>query len=292
MQNFTTSPPPPAPGQDCGLGAITDLNCGATGLSKQAAVTNEVLPTLQGFQNQFGTAKTDYGKARDAAKVDVDAAVGLLDSVHALLRCRIDDEQRSCLEQAVVKVFEEITACTGTSDCCPPPSCDFDCDPDDDTVEELASRIAKYRNITARYTACFTALIAEQTALPARAAALKADAAQLATDAAAEATARDVVRLYARLLVADRQRKAVWHGFGTVASYVDRLCKELVCILKGWQAIAVLEGAKAGLECQDAAKAAACDAKRQHVVDEVLTEYEKLCPPSCPPSGNPAVSSY
>ncbi|GAA2242625.1 MULTISPECIES: hypothetical protein [Kitasatospora] len=83
----------------------------------------------------------------------------------------------------------------------------------------------------------------------------------------------------------------MWHGFTTVADYVDRLCRELVCILKGWQAIAVLEGAKAGLECQDAARTAACEAKRKHVIDEVLTEYEKLCPSSCHPTADSAATS-
>jgi len=53
-----------------------------------------------------------------------------------------------------------------------------------------------------------------------------------------------------------------------------------VCTLRGWEAIAKLEGTKATLECREDAEATACLNKQTDTVAEVLSEYDKLCPPA------------
>ena len=53
-----------------------------------------------------------------------------------------------------------------------------------------------------------------------------------------------------------------------------------MCTLRGWEAIAKLEGTKAALECREGAEATACLHKQTDTVAEVLSEYDKLCPPS------------
>ncbi|WP_406185693.1 hypothetical protein [Streptomyces sp. NBC_01006] len=83
----------------------------------------------------------------------------------------------------------------------------------------------------------------------------------------------------ARLLVLLRRSAEAWRGFAGVCEFVDCLCKALLCVLKGWQAIAVLEGARAELLCKEETRKAACERKRKETVEEVMAEYTRLCPP-------------
>lgn len=278
MTTTHSANPPGDPCVTCDLSAIDDLSCGAKRIQRQYEVTNESLAQLEDFKAKFTTARTDYGKARDTARTDVTAAGAQLKSVRDQLRCHLGDEQRSCLERALQKVIDEIQACGGEQGGCCAGPCTFDSTcTDQDTEDTLAARISQYRRDTLKNTACFTSLLAEQTALPQRAAKIRADVAQLAADAAADGT-KDYLRLFARVLVADHQLQQVWNGFATVDAYVDCLCTALMCILKGWEALVVLEGALAELQCKDAGKAAACARKKEQTVDEVLAAYAKLCP--------------
>ncbi|MFI5979768.1 hypothetical protein ACIBEA_02705 [Streptomyces sp. NPDC051555] len=279
----STSHPRPA-GTDCDLGAIDDLACSAKGIQRRAEVTQEHLPQLREFQEKLGAARVEYAKARHTAQGDLEVAGEVLDRVREQIRCRITPEQRHCLREAVEEVFEEISECSDGWGCCVD---DCDCDFDDgvgedDTVATLSARIARYTAEVLRDTACFVSLDGELTALPERAARIRTDAAQLLADAADPVVGKDVVRLYARLLVLRRRIHDAWRGFATVSAYVECLCKVLLCVLKGWQAIAVLEGARAELMCKEESRKAACLRKRNQVVEEVMAAYSRLCPP-CPP---------
>ncbi|MER5728127.1 hypothetical protein ABT084_07165 [Streptomyces sp. NPDC002138] len=279
----STSHPRPA-GTDCDLGAIDDLACGAKGIQRRAEVTQEHLPQLREFQEKFNAARGEYAAARHTAQADLDVAGEVLDRVREQIRCRITPEQRHCLREAVDEVFEEIDECSDDGGCCAG-ECDCAFDDgvgDDDTVAALSARIARYTAEVAKDTACFVSLDAELTELPARAAKIRTDAAQLLADAADPVVGKDVVRLYARLLVLRRRVQDAWRGFATVTAYVRCLCKVLLCVLKGWQAIAVLEGARAELVCKEESRKAACVRKRNQVVEEVMAVYAHLCPP-CPP---------
>jgi len=278
---------------DCETGEIDDLACAAKGIQKQSEVTNESLVQLEPFKTQFETARTDYTGARDTAQADILAAWALLDTIREQLRCHVEEETREHLWQALRKVIHDIHECAGEPGCCVG-ECHFDPgytggDDDDhgpdsvaagaEQIARLAGRIERYRKDTKKASDCFAALIKEQADLPARATQYKADLDQLEADVAADAKHQDVVRLWARLLVAKYHLDNIWKGFPTVNSYVDCLCRALVCTLRGWEATARLEGTKAALECREDAEATACLHKQTDTVAEVLSEYDKLCPP-------------
>lgn len=270
-------------GGGCDPGAIDELACIATGIQRRAEVTQEHLPQLREFQEKFNSARTQYAKARLAAKTDLDEAAATLGKVREQIRCRVTHEQRHCLQQAVGNVFDDIRRCTGGPGCC---ADDCGCAFDDtvgqgDTVATLSARIARYTADTLKAAACFTDLDGEITALPERAAKIKTEAAQLLADLCDAVLGKDVVRLYARLLVLLRRITEAWRGFETVSGFVDCLCKALLCVLKGWQAIAVLEGARAELVCKEETRKKACERKQKETVEEVMAEYTRLCPP-CP----------
>ncbi|MGW5347698.1 hypothetical protein [Streptomyces sp. HUAS TT3] len=272
----------------CDPGAIDELACIATGIQRRAEVTQEHLPQLREFQEKFNGARTRYTRARLAAKADLDEAAATLGKVREQIRCRVGHEQRHCLAQAVDRVFDDIRRCAGGWGCCTDDcGCEFsDVVHPDDTVASLASRIARYTQDTQKAAACFTALDGEVTALPERAVKIRTDAVQLLADVCDPVLGQDVVRLYARLLVLLRRIAEAFRGFGSVSEFVDCLCKALLCVLKGWQAIAVLEGARAELLCKEETRRRACERKQQETVEEVMAEYARLCPP-CTAHGEP-----
>ncbi|MFC8662315.1 hypothetical protein [Streptomyces sp. NPDC057199] len=268
-------------GDDCDLDAIEHLACSAKGIKKRAEVTDASLPQLQEFKKEFDSARTDYAAAREASKTDLAAAEDTLDTVAEHLRCRVTEEQRKRLKTAVREVFGEIRKCVGgwgcrVDDC----DCEFDDEVgENDTVATLAARIAQYREDVDKAAAFFRTLADEQTELPARAAKIKADADKLLADTAEPAAGKDVVEFWARLLVLRKRAESVWQGFETVSSYVECLCKLLLCVLKGWQSIAILEGAREERVCRDESHRVACDRKQAQTVTEVLAAYSRLCPP-------------
>ena len=63
-------------------------------------------------------------------------------------------------------------------------------------------------------------------------------------------------------------------GFSSAVAYGDCLCKTLQCIAKGWDKIAVLEGARAELACLETAAKAECDRRTAGVLVTILDAYE------------------
>ncbi|MER7756217.1 hypothetical protein [Kitasatospora sp. NPDC097643] len=277
------TPHPPGHGC-CDVDAIDELSCKAAGIKRQAEVTDASLQDLTAFRAALGTAKTDYGKAVATAKPDVKAAEDQVKAIREQLRCRLDEEQRDCVEQAVQNVYGRIAQCVGEPGCR-----EWDCDfstegHQGDPVAKLAGLIAHYREEVGTTSAYFKdVLLAEIAALPKRAAQLRTDAAQLAHDAA-DPTGSSL-DLYARLLVLDRQVKGVWNGFPGVQDYVDCLCRTLMYILKGWEAIVILEGWQAVRACKDKAQQDQCKQLLEHTLDEVRAEVAKCPPGDCGPRG-------
>ncbi|WP_031064346.1 hypothetical protein [Streptomyces sp. NRRL WC-3742] len=274
---MTYGTPPPSGHGCCDVDAIDELTCKAAGIKRQAAVTDESLQTLTPFRAALATAKTDYCKARATAKPDVKTAEDQVKAVRETLRCRLDEEQRECVERAVHKVWTRIEECVGEPGC-REYTCDFPTEGHQgDPAPKLAGLIAHYREEVSAASKYFTDVLqAELTALPKRAAQLKADATQLTHDAADPA--QPPVDLYVRLLVLDRQVKGVWNGFPGVHDYVDCLCRTLMFILRGWEAVVILEGWLAVRACKDKAHDDQCKHLLEHTVDEVRAEVAK-CPP-------------
>ena len=277
----TQAPPADETCSDCDLEAIEDLACSVKRFQRQAEVAGESLTALTEARTKFGTARADYQAARDAARADVRTAKTQLADVLETLRCKIDDKDEECVEKAFKKVIARIRECAGDPKCCAGPG-DFDKTWDEgQPLSALAGRIEQYRKDVAVSMDCFAALIKEQADLPARAAAIKAEVASIASDLAADDPDKDLVRLYGRALVARWQLKPkqLWKGYATVNDYVDCLCQALTNAMQGWEAIAILEGIKAELDCKAEAASTACAKLQSDIVAEVYAEYIRCCPP-------------
>ncbi len=263
----------------CDLEGIDNLACTAARFQRQAEVINGVSADLVTYRTQYGGAKKAYSAAWEAAGSEVSAIRTELDSLYEQLHCRLSDDKRECLEKARDDVFAEIDECTGPLGCCVGP-CEFDeTVSESDDVASLTARIQQYRDETISNTGCFVALIGEPVALAARVAETKSEVTALSTDMAGGGDATMVVKWYARWLIADKRLELnrVGNGFTTVAAYMDCLCTALKCVSAAWTVIAVLEGVTAEKACQDAAKAQACQQKREDTLESILDSYQACC---------------
>jgi hypothetical protein len=297
-QNGTT--PPSGGCSDCDLAEIDDMACTAKKFAKQAEVMNEIAGDLETDRTQYDDARKKYTDARDAATTALHAIRTVLDELADQLRCRLTDEQRTCLEKACCSVFKDIDACSGPRGCSSP--CD-DSDPGpietSTDVVALAAEIQRRRANLADSTAYFATLIAEPDTISAQVLALTAEANQLATDVAAGGDASHVPSWYARWLILDTAATMarLGSGFDSVKAYVDCLCGVLRCLVSSWTVVAVLEGRKAELDCQNAAKQALCDKQKANVLQAVLAAYEECCvdepapPTSTPPPPTPTTQA-
>ena len=150
----------------------------------------------------------------------------------------------------------------------------------DATVATLTPRIDEYRRTVTADVSCFTSLVTEAKTISDQVAAVKAEVTALSTDVTASDTTK-LPRWYARWLIATYRLdvKHLGHGFTSVSSYADCLCKALQCIASGWAAIAILEGARAELACIETAKEAACKLKIEQTLQAILEAYDCCCQP-------------
>jgi len=274
----------------CDLEGIDNLACTAAKFQKQAEVINDVAADLVTYRDQYTGAKKAYSTAWDAAKTEIATIRTELDSLYDQLHCRLSDDKRECLEKARDTVFGEIDECSGPGGCCVGPCTFDDTVSDTDDVTSLSARIQQYRDETTSNTACYVALIGEPDALTARVAAVKSEVTSLSSDVAAGGDTSAVVTWYARWLIADKQLepKRIGDGFTTVADYMDCLCTALTCVSSAWPVIAVLEGAKAQLACQDEAKVKACQQKKDDTLDSILDAYQECCDSATDGTSTPA----
>jgi hypothetical protein len=288
-----TPPPAEQPCTDCDLGAIEDLACSAKRFQKQADVANSSLVELTQARAKFATARADYQAARDNAQANVRSTKTQLADSLETLECKVDKPDRECVNRAFKNVVTAIRACAKEPGCCTGPG-EFDptWDPEE-PLSALVGRIEQYRRDVAVSTECFAALVKEQTDLPARAAAIKAEVAKIAKELAADSPDKDLVRLLARALVVQWQLRPIqlWLGYTTVNDYVDCMCASITNAMKGWEAVAILEGIRAELDCKATAAAAACEKKQLDIVAEVMAEYVRCCPPDDPDNGSPEKDS-
>jgi hypothetical protein len=264
----------------CGTCDAGDLACSTERFKRQAVVAEESATALAGLPEKYNQALAAYTEARASVQVDVKAAKDLLKHLRESLKCLLDDEERRCLKESFRKIIAAIDDCKGGDNGCCVGNCDFDGTPaTDESASGLSGRIDQYRRDTQQNIDCFNKLIGQQQEVPAEVAAIKSEVA--AIDAAARAEGdKDVPRLYARVLVArsrlDTER--LWRGFTTVGDYMDCLCKALTCSYKGWEAIILLEGAKAEKDCQDTAKVTACTKLQTDILENLMCEYDKCRP--------------
>ncbi len=262
---------------DCDPDLIDELKCQAEGTAAQAAYNAASQPALQQARLDYATTRTAYRTSRAAATLEVEELQHKVKQLVERIRCQIkQDDVAQCLEKAFRRICRRLDACGDGGGCCSTGDCTFDktCP---ESYDELVSRIAEYQARLERDKTCFTLLIGEPAALTARVEAVKAEIVAITAALEGDQATLDLKKQYVAALVAQRHLDLVWNGFARTQSFIDCLCRALTCWTKGSDAISVLTGCKAVMDCQEAARQAYCDDLRTKTVDEVLMEYERLC---------------
>ena len=264
--------------QPCDLGGVEGLACQAEKYKKQSEVMAQVAKDLDTYKTQYGEARKSFAEAWEDSQAEITAVRAQLDEIYGLLQCRLTPEQKDCLDKAGEQVFGEIDECLPDPGCCAG-DCQFDDSvPTDATVASLTPRIDEYRRTVTADVACFTSLVTEGATIKTQVAAIKAEVTALATDVTGSDTTK-LPRWYARWLIASYKLdvKHLGHGFTSVSSYADCLCRTLQCIAAGWAAIAILEGARAELACLETSKETACKLKIEQTLEAILEAYDCCC---------------
>jgi hypothetical protein len=286
--------PPPSPGDGgsgcptCDLADIDTMACSAKRFARQAEVMNEAATDLDNYRKQYDEARAKYSDARTGADADLTEIATLLSGLGEQLRCRLQDDQISCLEDGRDDVFGKIDECNG------PRGCQSPCEDanaggleNSEDIEALAAEIVRLRRNLAESATYFTALIAEPDDITAQVGKLREAANQLKSDV--EGGGDKVVEWYARWLVLDAAARweRLGRGFTSVTAYMDCLCTLLRCIVSGWTVLATLEGRKAELDCYEDTRKTACDKLKaiDDVVRAVLDAYEECCEKQQQPEG-------
>ncbi|MEU5952118.1 hypothetical protein [Streptomyces sp. NPDC047525] len=267
----------PKPCADCDPNGLDTLKCDAEGVKKQAEVTTSAAAKLAERRTKYDAARAKYTQAReDAAKVVEESGVQLAQLLERL-KCTIDDERIvTRMKRAHQSVQAKLEECGAPGGCCADDECDFDANTAGVALSELYARRADIGRHTTQAEKCFDDLIGEPEELTKRTTAIKDELAKISEAMGKGEKGYALVRLYARLLVVKQWLIDVWRGFSSSNDYVNCLCKALTCSLKGWQALAVIEGAIAKAECQEEAAEDRCAELQQSLVEELLAEYSKL----------------
>lgn len=277
----TTEPGTTEPGtqgsgcQPCDLEGFDGLACRAKKYAKQAEVMTQVAIDLEKYKKQYGESRTAFAEAWEAAAAERAEIQKQLDEIYELLDCRLEPEDKECLDKAGKDVFDDLEACSPEPGCCVG-ECTFDdAVGEDDDAADLTARIEKFRRETTANTDCFTALVGEPAQVASQVAKIKNEVSALATEVASGDKAK-LAKWYARWMIATYRLKVehLGHGFSSVSAYSDCLCRSLQCIASGWAAIAVLEGARAELLCLEGVKAAECTRKSEATLESILEAYE------------------
>ncbi|WP_030485345.1 hypothetical protein [Nocardioides aequoreus] len=275
QQEPPKSPPTSTGCKPCDLEGVDGLACKAERYQKQAEITSKVAAELGERKQKYDGARQAYGVEWEAAQAELTVLGTELEKIYDLLKCRLDEGDKTCLDSAAEEVFDDIDECSPPPGCCVGDHTFDDTVADGETAAALTARIEEYTAAVQAATACFDSLIEEPKKLKDHVAELKTEVAALTIDAS-EADPTKLARTYARYLIAVRKAELVHigHGFTSVKEYTDCLCKALQTIAAGWTATAVLEGARAEAVCLEKAKKKACADKVAGVLVAVLAGYE------------------
>lgn len=275
QQEPPKSPPTSTGCKPCDLEGVDDLACKAERYQKQAEITSKVAAELEDRKKKYEDARQAYGVEWEAAQAELTVLGTELEKIYDLVKCRLDEGDKTCLDDAAEDVFEDIDECSPAPGCCVGDHVFDDTVAEGETAAALTVRIEEYTAAVQAATACFDSLIEEPKKLKDHVAELKTEVAALTTDAS-EAGPAKLTRTYARYLIAVRKSQLVHigHGFTSVKEYTDCLCKALRTLAAGWTAIAVLEGARAEAVCLEKARKKACEDKKSGVLVAILAGYE------------------
>jgi hypothetical protein len=264
---------------DCDPDLIDDLACQAEGIQAQADYNKQTQEELKKASDDYTTARSAYRAARAAAAAEVQDLRHQVKQLVERIRCQIkQDRVVDCLDEAFEHICHRLKKCGVGGGCCSTDDCDYDktCP---DSYAELVSRIAEYQDRLAHEKSCFNALIGEAQALTQRVADAKQEIDDIDAALKGDPATLDLKRQYAAALVAQRHLKwdMIWNGFKHTQDYIDCLCRALTCWTKANDAISVLTGCQAVMDCQKKAREKCCDDLRTKTVDEVVLEYERIC---------------
>jgi hypothetical protein len=264
---------------DCDPDLIDELACQAEGIQAQATYNNQTQADLKTASDSYSTTRAAYRTARATAAVDVQDLRHQVKQYADSIRCKIKQERVvECLDEAFEHICRRLETCGVGGGCCSTDDCDYDktCP---DSYDELVSRIADYTDRLEHEKSCFNTLIGEPEELPKRVAAAKKEIEDIDAALKGDQATLDLKRQYAAALVAQRHLKwdMIWNGFRHTQDYIDCLCRALTCWTKANDAISVLTGCQAVMDCQQRAREKCCDDLRTKTVDEVLLKYERIC---------------
>jgi hypothetical protein len=257
---------------------VNDLECVAAGDKAKADYSATFATDLKTAKATYDTTRTAYRTARHDVWLTVEDLRHQIRHLVERIACQIEQPRiRRYLDEAFYEVLEELKCCPTPDPCCTD-GCDFELDDIEYlSSAELAERIARYQKRTDEAKASFTTLTGEPQDLRDRVAARTADVARITAALGGDAAALDLKQTYADALVTKWKISRVWQGFGQVQDFVDCLCGALTCWTRGCEAVYVLTGAKAVVDCKDDAKAAYCTKLWTETVQQILARYDRRC---------------
>jgi hypothetical protein len=257
---------------------VNDLECVAAGDKAKADYSDTFATDLKTAKGTYDTTRTAYRTARHDVWLTVEDLRHQIRHLVDRIACQIEQPRiRRHLDEAFYEVLEELKCCPTPNPCCTD-DCHFSLDDCDDlSSAELAARIIQYQKRTDEAKQSFTDLTGEPQALRDRVDARKADVARITAALAGDPAALDLKQTYADALVTKWKIGRVWQGFGQVQDFVDCLCGALTCWTRGCEAIYVLTGRKAVVDCRDDAKSTYCTKLRDETVQQILARYDRRC---------------
>jgi hypothetical protein len=292
QQTAEGSPGPRTGHGGCKPHLVHCQRCTTEGIAKQAEYNAKTQPDIDQAHVTYTTTRKDYRARRSEVTLQVQDMRHQIKHLVDRIRCLIQQEQVvECLDRAWCEIAKKLDKCWAPA---PELMCDFDisgdeweCDPDADEVTHLddadytalVAKITKYQDQVDKAKARFADLAGEPAALVKRVADAKAEIDAINAALTADPATTDLKRVYAQALVARRHIRLIWNGFEQGKDFIEALCAALNCWSTGNRAVSQLTGKRAFEDCMRAARMAQCTELQTNTVDEILTWYEKYCPP-------------
>ncbi len=257
---------------------VNDLECVAAGDKAKAEYSATFATDLKTAKGTYETTRTAYRTARHDVWLTVEDLRHQIRHLVERIACQIEQPRiRRYLDDAFAEVLEELKCCPTPDPCCTD-DCEFDLDDIGDlSSTELQERITRYQKRADEAKASFTTLTGEPQNLRQRVDDRKADVARITAALAGDPATLDLKQTYADALVTKWKIGRVWNGFGQVQDFVDCLCGALTCWTRGCEAVYVLTGTKAFVDCRDDAKSTYCTKLRDETVQQILARYDRRC---------------
>lgn len=256
--------------------SIDERKCRDAGLAAQLDYTKEPSTALQTAQDDYEKARKEYRDKRHDAAVQVQSLRQDVKHLIERIKCLIEqDRVVRCIDKAFGQICEQLDCCDGPLGCAVG-DVTFDTDPPDQ-LHKVKRRIARYKAEVSKARDAFNKLVKEPGELSKRVDAIKAAVTAIQAALNDDAAKLDLKKQLAAALVAERNLGRIWNGYADGAAYVDCLCRALTTWSDGVDAVAVLVGAEAVLECRRKAAEDWCKKLTNDPVAEILVAYDRLC---------------